>query len=653
MSYNHPSAFEPNYSPEPEPRLQVVVHAGPLAGKGFPITGDLMTFGRDPENDISWDDTLVSRRHARLFRRENQLVLEDLGSTNGTLVNGKPITGEHVLQPADIISMGSSIFGVKGFSAPSTVGVTQISRDRLTLPPALAKTAAPAVPPRPAGSPQPRPAVPVQPDEPRLNWLIISGVVALIIIVLSIAAITAYLLFQNRETPVAQIPTVIITAPVAGSEVTANESVTVQATASDPTGVVRLELWVDGVKTAEAASPVPQGQSTLTASLQWVPLSTGSHTLEIKAYNQEGRVNEPTAVVVTALDGSATGSGTPTPTPTSGTPTATVSTRPYLTTKTDLNVRAGPDTIYDLLGLLPAGTNAEIVGRDETRQWWQIRFEPSPSGIGWVSADPQFSSTFNVENLPISAAPPTPTGTPTSTPTNVPPTLTPTPVPPTDIPTATPVLPTETPTPTPTLEGPTVDFEVSPDRIQGGQCVNVSWTVTGVREVYYQGQGVAGIGDRVECPSRTTTYQLRIVRLDGTEQVLDRTVEVTDPVSSAGRITISPDETIDMDAGEIPGDDFKWEMEDDGIRRFETRGDTRLAIMGQIGSLDNVSEDDCEDADYGRFDFIDASDVIENTENALRDGLAICYQTSEGRLGKLRFPQYSTRDLRLEWVTWR
>jgi hypothetical protein len=198
-----------------------------------------------------------------------------------------------------------------------------------------------------------------------------------------------------------------------------------------------------------------------------------------------------------------------------------------------------------------------------------------------------------------------------------------------------------------------VEFEVSPNRIQGGQCVSVSWTVTGVREVYYQGQGVAGVGDRVECPARTTTYQLRIVRLDGAEEVLDRTVEVTDPVSSAGRITIRPDETIDLDDGEIPGDDFKWEMEDDGIRRFEIRGDTRLAIMGQIGSLDNLSEDDCEDADYGRFDFVDAGDVIENSENALRDGLAICYQTNEGRLGKLRFPQYSTRDLRLEWVTWR
>jgi uncharacterized protein YraI len=655
MSYNHPSAFDPNYSPEPETRLQIVVHAGPLAGKGFPITGNIITFGRDPENDISWDDTLVSRRHARLVRRNNQLILEDLGSTNGTLVNGQPITGEHVLQPADIISIGSSIFGVKGFSAPSTVGVTQVARDRLTLPPALAKTAAPAPGPRPMASP-PRPTPPAQADEPRLNMLVVSGVIALIIIVLSVAAITAIILIQRRETPTAQIPTVIITAPVPGAEVPINQPVTVQATASDPTGVTRLELWVDGAKTAEAASPVQQGQPTLTASLQWVPLSAGSHSLEIRAYNQTGQVSEPTAIVVTAVDGASAG-GSPTPTPTPGTPTATVSTQPYLTTKADLNVRAGPGTVYDLLGLLPAGTNAVIVGRDESRQWWQIRFDPSPTGIGWVAADAEFSTTFNVENLPISAAPPTPTSTPTatSTPTSVPPTFTPTSIPPTDVPTATTAPPTETPTPTstPTLEGPVVDFEISPNRVQGGQCVNVSWTVTGVREVYYEGQGVAGVGDRVECPANTTTYRLRIVKTDGTEQTIERTVEVVDPVTSAGTITIEPDDTIDLDRGEIPGDDFKWDMDDGDVRHFEVRGEVQMAIIGQIGSLNDLSEDDCDNADFDDFDFVDASDDIEDSENALRDGLAICFKTSEGRLGKLRFPQYSERDLRVEWVTWR
>ncbi|MCA9896494.1 MAG: FHA domain-containing protein, partial [Anaerolineae bacterium] len=153
MSQSHPSAFSSDYSQDPQPQLQIVVHAGPLAGKGYPIRGDGISFGRDPENDISWDDSQVSRKHARLTRQDNELVLEDLGSTNGTLVNGKPIEGPHVLQPADIISIGSSIFGVKGFSAPNTLGVTQVSRDRMTLPPALSKAA--ASPPQPAPAPRP------------------------------------------------------------------------------------------------------------------------------------------------------------------------------------------------------------------------------------------------------------------------------------------------------------------------------------------------------------------------------------------------------------------------------------------------------------------------------------------------------------------
>src|SRR5262249_32342326 len=124
MSYSLPSTSGPDFPQQPR-QLQVLVHAAPLAGKGFPITKDIITFGRDPENAIACDDRQVSRRHARLTRYGQQLILEDLGSTNGTLVNGKPIEGEHVLQPADIISIGTSIFGVKGFSAPNTLGVTQ------------------------------------------------------------------------------------------------------------------------------------------------------------------------------------------------------------------------------------------------------------------------------------------------------------------------------------------------------------------------------------------------------------------------------------------------------------------------------------------------------------------------------------------------
>jgi hypothetical protein len=53
------------------------------------------------------------------------------------------------------------------------------------------------------------------------------------------------------------------------------------------------------------------------------------------------------------------------------------------------------------------------------------------------------------------------------------------------------------------------------------------WDVENVREVYLGGEGVVGHGDREVCPSATTTYRLRVVLHDGSEQVYEVTVEVT------------------------------------------------------------------------------------------------------------------------------
>ncbi len=53
----HPSAFGPEFSQQPDSQQQLVVHAGPLAGKGFPIADDTLTFGRESSNDIALDDS--------------------------------------------------------------------------------------------------------------------------------------------------------------------------------------------------------------------------------------------------------------------------------------------------------------------------------------------------------------------------------------------------------------------------------------------------------------------------------------------------------------------------------------------------------------------------------------------------------------------
>lgn len=67
---------------------------------------DEFTIGRDARNPIHLPNRQVSRRHARLKKRDDGFVLEDLGSKNGTFVNGERIQAPHRLQDGDIVNIG-------------------------------------------------------------------------------------------------------------------------------------------------------------------------------------------------------------------------------------------------------------------------------------------------------------------------------------------------------------------------------------------------------------------------------------------------------------------------------------------------------------------------------------------------------------------
>lgn len=86
----------------------VQIYGGEL-GRRFPIRGEL-TIGREPANTIVLDLDNVSRRHARCYPSGDGFSMLDLGSTNGTRINGSPIRGETRLRNSDLIQIGSSIF---------------------------------------------------------------------------------------------------------------------------------------------------------------------------------------------------------------------------------------------------------------------------------------------------------------------------------------------------------------------------------------------------------------------------------------------------------------------------------------------------------------------------------------------------------------
>ena len=92
-----------------EPRLRVGTAAGLQAGAAYDLS-DGALLGRGDEADIVLQDNFASSRHARLVPHGDVIVLEDLGSTNGTYLNEEPLRGPQPLHPGDKIRIGDSVF---------------------------------------------------------------------------------------------------------------------------------------------------------------------------------------------------------------------------------------------------------------------------------------------------------------------------------------------------------------------------------------------------------------------------------------------------------------------------------------------------------------------------------------------------------------
>src|SRR5574339_909659 len=93
-------------------QYQLIMRSGPTPGAAFTLEGDQITVGRDSTNEIVINDAEVSRRHARLTFQGGKYVLEDLGSTNGTFVNGQRLAGPRVLKAGEVVSFGEQIIMV-------------------------------------------------------------------------------------------------------------------------------------------------------------------------------------------------------------------------------------------------------------------------------------------------------------------------------------------------------------------------------------------------------------------------------------------------------------------------------------------------------------------------------------------------------------
>lgn len=88
------------------PSLRVVQGPRELKGMRVPLAGPVV-IGRSPGADIVIADNFISSQHARVVPSGDDIVLEDLGSTNGTIVNGQKISSAVALRPGDEIDLGT------------------------------------------------------------------------------------------------------------------------------------------------------------------------------------------------------------------------------------------------------------------------------------------------------------------------------------------------------------------------------------------------------------------------------------------------------------------------------------------------------------------------------------------------------------------
>jgi pSer/pThr/pTyr-binding forkhead associated (FHA) protein len=178
-----PSGAVTPTTPQVAPLASLLVRSGALKGRRLPIKVPVVNIGRADFNDVVIADPSVSTSHAKLQRRDDVWVLTDLGSTNGTFVEGEQLTGEVALGPGTTIKFGevAVLFEPLDASAPvrrssgtQVLSAVLRSRDK-------ADEVLPMEGSEPSPDAPPRPRRPIRAATPRPSgppaWLITALVV--------------------------------------------------------------------------------------------------------------------------------------------------------------------------------------------------------------------------------------------------------------------------------------------------------------------------------------------------------------------------------------------------------------------------------------------------------------------------------------------
>jgi hypothetical protein len=457
-------------------------------------------------------------------------------------------------------------------------------------------------------------------------------------------------------------PTLQVSSPVEGALVGVGSNVSVQSTASDARGIVRIELWVDGVLYRMDVTKESDGLPNVSVTQTWPANDLGNHVLLLKAINRDGAASDPTTINISVVPQSTLGSPTPGPTR-SAQPTLVSIATPVPVTSTPAPVANTPaPTVCDLDATFVADVtvpdNSTFKPGDTISKVWRVRNSGAcawDAGTMLAFVDGAQMGANNTVPVPLAtqgttvdiavtmAAPKT-AGTYTgkwrlrsgggklfgqsvSIVIKV-------------VDAAPPTAAAPAASPTPGVL--TAAFSLSRDVIPYGDCSTLKWDVDNAVSVKLDGRGVVGHDTRQVCPTAKTDYTLQVFTAGGGDPIEKELTLTVNPPASGGSSAISVGESVDLDKGQKSvgqaSADFLW----DAAHSLVPKGTATFARVGTRLFTD-VPQDEC----------------LNNTgySNATQSGGLVgagsmfCYRTDGGKSGKLRIVN-SDSDLVMQWVTW-
>jgi hypothetical protein len=455
-------------------------------------------------------------------------------------------------------------------------------------------------------------------------------------------------------------PTLVVTAPVEGALFGVGSTVSIKSTATDARGIVKIELWVDGVLYRVDITKEGESLPSVSITQTWPANDLGNHVLLLKSINRDGAASDPQTINISVVPQSVIGSPTPstTRTPAAATsaptdiPTVLTTPVPAATTVaacdsdavfvSDVTVPDGTavkpgDAINKVWRLRNAGTCAWGTG-------YQLAFVDgaqmgavSPVAVAATASGAQADIAVNM-TAPRTAGTYTgkwrmrsPAGALFGQSVSI----------------VIKVVDLNPPTPTPTTTPGALaaDFSATRTTIPYADCVTLKWDIDNAAAVKLDGQGVVGHDTRLICPQATKEYVLEVIPTGGGDSTIRSiTVTVIDPLKAASApIPLNTSVNLSNGVANGLGADFKWTTD----QTFVPQAGASFVRIG-IRAFTDVQQDEC----------VNNTSYSNATLSAgqVSPGTVLCYKTTSGHAGKLRIapndPSIPATSLFIQWVTW-